>query len=81
MTATRDRIRIVDTTVLSDNWYVLKKVTFDYQRRDGTGSARAAKPTTAATARPSCCTIPRPATSCSRASSACPRSSTATTAC
>lgn len=36
MTATRDRIRIVDTTVLSDNWYVLKKVTFDYQRRDGT---------------------------------------------
>lgn len=36
MTATRDRIRIVDTTVLSDDWYVLKKTTFDFLRRDGT---------------------------------------------
>ncbi len=36
MTATKDRVRIVDTTVLSDNWYVLRKITFDYQRRDGT---------------------------------------------
>jgi nudix-type nucleoside diphosphatase (YffH/AdpP family) len=29
-------VRIVDTQVLSDDWYVLKKTTFDYQRRDGT---------------------------------------------
>jgi nudix-type nucleoside diphosphatase (YffH/AdpP family) len=36
MTATRDRVRIIDTTVLSDDWYVLKKTTFDFQRRDGT---------------------------------------------
>ncbi|WP_321920818.1 NUDIX domain-containing protein [Burkholderia sp. BCC1998] len=36
MAATRDRVRIVDTTVLSDDWYVLKKVTFDFLRRDGT---------------------------------------------
>ncbi|KVL58893.1 GDP-mannose pyrophosphatase [Burkholderia territorii] len=36
MAATRERVRIVDTTVLSDDWYVLKKVTFDFQRRDGT---------------------------------------------
>ncbi|WP_144110312.1 NUDIX domain-containing protein [Paraburkholderia sp. BCC1886] len=36
MTATRDRVRIVDTTVLSDDWYVLKKTTFDFLRRDGT---------------------------------------------
>lgn len=36
MTATQDRIRIVDTTVLSDDWYVLKKTTFDFLRRDGT---------------------------------------------
>lgn len=35
MIATQDRVRIVDTTVLSDNWYVLRKVTFDYLRRDG----------------------------------------------
>ncbi|WP_322044581.1 NUDIX domain-containing protein [Paraburkholderia sp. J67] len=35
MTSTQDRVRIVDTTVLSDNWYVLRKVTFDYLRRDG----------------------------------------------
>ena len=36
MTATRDRVRIVDTTVLSDDWYTLRKVTFDFLRRDGT---------------------------------------------
>jgi nudix-type nucleoside diphosphatase (YffH/AdpP family) len=36
MVATKDRVRIIDTTVLSDDWYVLKKTTFDFQRRDGT---------------------------------------------
>jgi len=30
-----DRVRIVDVKVLSDDWYVLKKTTFDYQRADG----------------------------------------------
>src|SRR5471032_2693529 len=35
MVATKDRVRIIDTTVLSDDWYVLKKTTFDFQRRDG----------------------------------------------
>jgi nudix-type nucleoside diphosphatase (YffH/AdpP family) len=34
--ATQDRVRIVETTLLSDNWYILKKVTFDFLRRDGT---------------------------------------------
>ncbi|MCG1056014.1 GDP-mannose pyrophosphatase NudK [Mycetohabitans sp. B5] len=32
---TRDRVRIKKVEVLSDNWYVLRKTTFDYQRRDG----------------------------------------------
>jgi len=36
MTSTRDRVHIIDTVTLSDDWYVLKKTTFDYQRRDGT---------------------------------------------
>ena len=36
MTVTKDRVRIVDSTVLSDDWYTLKKVTFDFLRRDGT---------------------------------------------
>jgi GDP-mannose pyrophosphatase NudK len=31
-----DRIRIRNVEVLSDDWYVLKKTTFDYRRRDGT---------------------------------------------
>ncbi|CAB3800140.1 NUDIX domain-containing protein [Pararobbsia alpina] len=35
MTATNDRVRIVDSTVLSDDWYTLRKVTFDFLRRDG----------------------------------------------
>ena len=36
MSATQNRVRIIETTVLSDNWYVLKKITFDFQRRNGT---------------------------------------------
>src|SRR6266481_605348 len=36
MVATKDRARIIDTTLLSDDWYVLKKTTFDFLRRDGT---------------------------------------------
>ena len=36
MVATKDRVHIIDTTVLSNDWYVLKKTTFDFQRRDGT---------------------------------------------
>lgn len=31
----QDRIRVRDVEVLSDDWYVLKKTTFEYQRRDG----------------------------------------------
>ena len=29
------QIKIKKTEILSDNWYVLRKVTFDYQRKDG----------------------------------------------
>lgn len=29
-------IRIVDTKVLSDNWYVLRKITYEYRKGDGT---------------------------------------------
>jgi nudix-type nucleoside diphosphatase (YffH/AdpP family) len=31
-----DRIRIKNVETLSDDWYILKKTTFDFQRRDGT---------------------------------------------
>ena len=30
-----DRVRVISTQVLSNDWYVLKKNVFDYQRRDG----------------------------------------------
>ena len=30
-----DRVRLISTQVLSNDWYVLKKNVFDYQRRDG----------------------------------------------
>jgi ADP-ribose pyrophosphatase len=36
MSATKDRVRIVESITLSDDWYSLKKVTFDFLRRDGT---------------------------------------------
>ena len=32
------RVRLVGTEVLSDDWYVLRKTTFDLQRRDGSWS-------------------------------------------
>lgn len=31
-----ERVKILKTEVLSDNWYVLRKVTFSYQLKDGT---------------------------------------------
>src|ERR1700723_367144 len=30
-----DRVRIVEERLLSDDWYVLKKTTFEYRGRDG----------------------------------------------
>lgn len=33
--AHRERIRLISEQVLSDDWYLLRKVTFDYRRRDG----------------------------------------------
>jgi len=35
------RVKVVRTEVLSDNWYVLRKVTFDYQRADGSWQTQA----------------------------------------
>lgn len=32
---TSDRVRIVEERLLSDDWYVLKKTTFEYRCRDG----------------------------------------------
>jgi GDP-mannose pyrophosphatase NudK len=33
--AVRDRVRIIEERVLSDDWYLLKKTTFEYRCRDG----------------------------------------------
>jgi GDP-mannose pyrophosphatase NudK len=30
-----ERVRIIDQTVLSDNWYVLNKITFEYRQKNG----------------------------------------------
>ncbi|HEV7620291.1 MAG TPA: GDP-mannose pyrophosphatase, partial [Flavisolibacter sp.] len=30
-----DKVKLLRTDILSDNWYVLKKITFDYQKKDG----------------------------------------------
>ncbi len=30
-----DKVRILNTEILSDNWYTLKKVTFDFQKKNG----------------------------------------------
>ena len=30
-----DRVKILDTKILSDNWYILKKITYEYFKKDG----------------------------------------------
>src|SRR5687768_11764426 len=30
-----DNIKIVKTEILSDNWYVLRKITYEYNKKDG----------------------------------------------
>lgn len=30
-----ERVKITKTEILSDNWYTLRKITFDFQRKDG----------------------------------------------
>lgn len=30
-----DNVKILDTKVLSDNWYVLRKITYEYSKKDG----------------------------------------------
>ena len=45
-------VRVREVRVLSDDWYVLRKTTFDYRRRGRHAGRRSrARPTTAATAR------------------------------
>jgi GDP-mannose pyrophosphatase NudK len=31
-----DKIKILESKILSDNWYVLKKITYEYYKKDGT---------------------------------------------
>jgi len=31
-----DKVKILNTEVLSDNWYVLRKITYEYLKKDGT---------------------------------------------
>jgi nudix-type nucleoside diphosphatase (YffH/AdpP family) len=31
-----DNIKILNTQILSDNWYILKKITYEYSKKDGT---------------------------------------------
>ncbi|OZA73509.1 MAG: GDP-mannose pyrophosphatase, partial [Caulobacter sp. 39-67-4] len=37
----QDRIRVRETKLLSDNWYVLKTTRFDWKRSDGTWQTQA----------------------------------------
>lgn len=32
---TNEKVKILKTEVLSDNWYTLRKITFEYRRKDG----------------------------------------------
>ena len=52
----RAEIRIVDNLTLSDDWYCLKKYTFDIQRRNGDWQRQVVKFTIAAT-EPRYCSI------------------------
>ena len=30
-----DKVKILNTEILSDNWYVLRKITYEYVKKDG----------------------------------------------
>lgn len=30
-----DKVKILNTEILSDNWYILKKITYEYSKKDG----------------------------------------------
>jgi nudix-type nucleoside diphosphatase (YffH/AdpP family) len=47
----RADVRIINSETLSDNWYILKKYTFDLQRVMANGSGNSGKSMTVATAR------------------------------
>lgn len=32
--------KIIDNKILSDNWYILRKITYEYQKKDGTKSVQ-----------------------------------------
>lgn len=34
----KEKVKILQTEILSDNWYTLKKVTYEYQKKDGSWS-------------------------------------------
>jgi nudix-type nucleoside diphosphatase (YffH/AdpP family) len=36
MSTTAERVRVIDSQVLSDDWYLLKKTVYDFRRADGT---------------------------------------------
>jgi hypothetical protein len=64
MSDSSDRVRNVTEQVLADDHYVLRKASFELQRRDAPGSATSARRMTAATARRSSSTIPTATPSC-----------------
>ena len=35
-----NRVKILDTVVLSDNWYVLRKIIYEYQKKDGSSQVQ-----------------------------------------
>ncbi|HEV7776560.1 MAG TPA: GDP-mannose pyrophosphatase, partial [Luteibacter sp.] len=35
MHETAERVRVIESQVLSDDWYLLKKTVFDFRRADG----------------------------------------------
>jgi GDP-mannose pyrophosphatase NudK len=35
-----NNVKILDTTILSDNWYILRKITYEYVKKDGTSQVQ-----------------------------------------
>ena len=57
-------VRITAEETLSDNWYLLKKYSFDLRRRDGSWQAQTREVYDRATVQPSCCTTASSARCC-----------------
>ncbi len=74
---TNPKIKITENEILSDNWYTLRKISYEYQKKTATLKSKRVKPMIAETAPSFCSTTKRIRPLYSRDNFGCPPTSMA----